>query len=245
MIASLGMYDMPALQPVNDRLWQEIRARLDNGPADLTRDRTLWDIWVSPDLLFAQTCGMPFRTKLHDHVALIRTPDYGLPGCPPGHYNSVIVVRGDDPATDLADLDGAALAYNEPLSQSGWAAIYTQMSARGYRPGRCMATGSHAASARAVADGNARFAALDALTWTLLQDHDLALTGSLRVLMRTDPTPALPFITRKGRDTETLARALEAAIAALPASDKAALHLKGTVEIPASAYLSVPTPPAP
>jgi ABC-type phosphate/phosphonate transport system substrate-binding protein len=244
MIAFLGMYDMPALQPVNDRFWSLIRARLGHGPTRLSRDRDPWDIWQSPELLLAQTCGMPYRTRLHDSVALVGTPDYGVPGCPPGYYRSVLVVHADAPGTTERDFDGRRFAYNEALSQSGWAAPMTHLNHLGLSLAAHIGTGAHAASARAVAEGQADLAALDAVTWALLQEHD-PVTRQLRVIASTPPTPGLPLITTRGRDPETLATAVRSAIHDLAPKDRAALHIRDLIRIPQSAYLAVANPPAP
>ena len=244
MIASLAMYDLPPVRGATDRYWQAIRARLGNGPVALTRDRDLWQIWQSPDLLLAQTCGYPYRARLHGHVTLVGTPDYGLPGCPPGHYNSVFIARADDPRVDPADFAGAMFAYNEALSQSGWAAPQTWARARGLVFGSAVASGAHAASVRMVTEGQADIAAIDALTWGLLSEHT-PVTDGLKELARTDPTPALPYITTRTRDPAPILRAIAAAIGDLAEADRAALHLKGVVHTTAEDYLSVPTPPGP
>ncbi|MCA0870023.1 phosphate/phosphite/phosphonate ABC transporter substrate-binding protein [Seohaeicola saemankumensis] len=245
MIASLGMYDMPALQPANDRFWQAIRARLGHGPEQLTRDRDLWEIWQAPDLLLAQTCGLPYRSRLHDRVALVGTPDYGLPDCPPGYYRSVLVVRAGDRRATLRDFAGARLACNEGLSQSGWAAPMAHLAGNNARPGAIVFTGAHAASARAVATGQADIAGIDALTWALLLRHD-PVTRDLRVIAQTEPTPGLPYITAQTQDAVRLADQVAAAIGDLNAGDKHTLHIRGLVAIPASDYLSLPpAPPAP
>lgn len=244
MIAMLGMYDMPALQDANDRFWQAIRAGLGYGPAHLTRDGDPWRVWQSSDLVFAQTCGMPYRTRLFGTVNLVGTPDYGLPGCAPGYYQSVLVVRADAPDAPLAAFAAGTFAYNEALSQSGWAAAVTHLSKQQLRPEKRLRTGSHAASARAVADGRADFAALDALTWELLVEHD-PCTADLRVLERTAPTPGLPYITASRNDPLAVATAVEMAITDLAPGDRATLHLRALVRIPEAAYLAVPTPPGP
>jgi ABC-type phosphate/phosphonate transport system substrate-binding protein len=243
VIAALGMYDMPWLRDATDRYWTLIRQALGHGPAALTRDSDPWAIWQSPDLLFAQTCGMPYRTRLHGQVRLVGTPDYGLTGCPAGHYNSVIVVRGDDPRDTLAAFAAGTIAYNEPLSQSGWAAPVTHLATQGLSPGARVQTGAHAASVAAVAEGRADWAGIDALTWELLDEA--GRTEGLRVLDRTDPTPALPYITAIDRDPAPIAAAVNDAIDTLAAADRTRLHLRGLVSIPAATYLSVPTPPAP
>ena len=130
------------------------------------------------------------------------------------------------------------------LSQSGWAAPITHLSAVGVAPGALVQTGAHAASAQAVAEGRAELAGLDALTWALLQTHD-AVTQELRILARTVPTPGLPLITAEGRDPRPIADAVKEAIAALAPEDRGALHLKGLCQIPADAYLAIPSPPPP
>ncbi|WP_372614328.1 phosphate/phosphite/phosphonate ABC transporter substrate-binding protein [Aquicoccus sp.] len=244
MIAALPMYDRPETTPANDRLWQAIRARLGFGPDHLTRDRDLWQIWQSPDLLLAQTCGYPYRARLHDHVTLVGTPDYGLPDCPPGHYCSVMVARADDPRRALGDFGGAPFAYNEALSQSGWAAPVTHMATHGLSFGPLLETGAHRASALAVAQGRADLAAIDAVAWAMIQRHD-RFAPELREIARTPPTPGLPLITARGRDPAPLLAAVAEAIADLSPADRHTLALQGVVEIPSSAYLAQPIPPLP
>lgn len=245
MIAMLGMYDMPALQPANDRFWQAIRGHLGYGPDHLTRDQDFWDIWQSPDLLMAQTCGMPFRARLHDQVGLIGTPDYDLPDCPAGFYQSVFVVHNDANGDRLTDFAGGTFAYNEAMSQSGWAGPMSHLQAAGIGFDHFFQSGGHANSAVAVTDGRADIAGLDALTWALLQEHQHPIAQRLRVLEKTTPTPGLPYITAKTRNIDQLAQSIQAAIDDLTAEDRQILHLKQLVQIEAATYLAVPTPPGP
>ncbi|MFU1477177.1 phosphate/phosphite/phosphonate ABC transporter substrate-binding protein [Roseovarius sp. C7] len=244
MIASLPMYDRPELRDAHDAYWQLISQNLGAAPAALTREGDLWDIWQSPDLVLSQTCGFPYRARLHDKVTLVGTPDYGLPGCPPGHYNSVLVARADDPR-DLATLGEARFAYNEPMSQSGWAAPATHFSEARLTLNPVLQTGGHALSARAVANDDADLAAIDALSWTLFCIHEPETATRLRELTRTAPTPALPYIARKGADGPATFDAIRRAIDALAPADRAALHLHGICVISPAAYRAVPTPPPP
>lgn len=244
MIAALPMYDRPETAAANDRLWQGIRASLGYGPETLTRDGDLWDIWQSPDLLLAQTCGYPFRARLHPHVQLIGTPVLALPDCPPGQYCSAIVIRADDPRKAPQDFAKARFAYNEALSQSGWAAPQNWAAARGFAFSNPIRTGAHRASAMAVTEGRADIAAIDALTWEILRTHD-RFTDNLRVLARTDPTPALPYITARTRDPAPIFAALQSAIAGLSRADRATLGITGVIRLPASEYLNMPNPPPP
>ncbi|MDG3040793.1 phosphate/phosphite/phosphonate ABC transporter substrate-binding protein [Roseicyclus marinus] len=241
MIAALPMYDRPELRAETDALWAGIRdalrARAIQAPDTLTRDRNPWEIWQSPDLILAQTCGLPFRARLHPQVTLVATPDYALPGCPPGHYNSVILAR--DPALP----DRPRVAVNDPLSQSGWAALHAWATARALILGPVTITGSHAASARALAQGHADLAAIDAQTWRHLVRFDGA--DPALEIARTPPTPGLPLITARGRDPAPLRAALAEALAALPTATRAALDLAGFVTIDAVAYRAIPIPPNP
>jgi ABC-type phosphate/phosphonate transport system substrate-binding protein len=248
MIASLPMYDMPHIQPANDRLWALIRdglrARGMAAPDALTRGaETLWPQWQAPDLVFSQTCGMPYRTRLHAHVTLIGTPDYGLPGCAPGYYRSVMIAHCDDPRDDVSAFDGSEMAYNENVSQSGWAAPLNHAAKLGIRLHPALKTGGHRASMLAVAQGRAPVAALDALTWDLLQAC-APETAMVKVIGHTDPTPVLPFISAAGAEQPMMFDVVQRAIAALSAQDRTVTRLRGIVAIAKETYLAVPTPAA-
>ncbi|MEO0752203.1 MAG: PhnD/SsuA/transferrin family substrate-binding protein, partial [Pseudomonadota bacterium] len=244
MHASLPMYDFPHMRAATDRFWQAIRAALGDGPEALTRDGDVWAAWEHPDLFFSQTCGLPYRGRLHGRVALIGTPDYGLPGCGPGEYNSVFVVRMDDPRGTLEAFEGAPYAVNSATSQSGWAGPIVYARSKNVRFGENVKTGAHIRSAEAVATGQADIAGLDALSWRFMQ-REPGFDARLRVIDQTTPTPGLPYITALGRDPARLFTALETAIAEIGAADRAALSLHGLVRIDAAQYLAVPTPAPP
>jgi ABC-type phosphate/phosphonate transport system substrate-binding protein len=242
------MYDWPQVQAATDNLWSAIRDRLraagHPAPDALSRELGIWEAWESADLILAQTCGMPYRTRLHGQVNLVGTPDYGLPDAPPGHYYSELVVHADEPG-DLPDFIDRTLAFNGQDSQSGWAAPQNHVARLGRRFTHTLHTGAHRESARAVAEGRAAIAAIDAVTWRFYRDHFPAEAARLRVIGHTAPTPGLPLITSRARPPAPLARAVSGAIASLGPADRAALGLRGLVSIPAEAYLAVPTPPAP
>lgn len=248
MLAALPMYDRPEMRGATDAFWalarDALRVRGIDAPEALTRDAASpWDLWLSPDLLLSQTCGLPLRAKLATRVQLVCTPDFGLPGCPFGYYNSVLVTR-----PDLADAPLARLltrvAANDGLSQSGWGALCTHAARHGLKPRRPMLTGGHAASARAVQEGRADLAAIDAQTWRLLLRHEPGF-AALHEHGRTAPTPALPLITAKGRDPEPIVAALEDALAALPAKHRDMLCLRGFARLPLADYSALPIPPGP
>lgn len=245
MLASLPMYDRKETAPALDVLWTEIRARLPfDAPDRLTHGGDPWDHWTDPALVLSQACGYPYRTRLHGQVTLVGAPDCRLPGCPTGHYNSVFVARADEARTKPADFADARFAYNEALSQSGWAAPQTHAANHGFAFTRPVATGGHLASARAVAEGRADIAALDALTWRLIRRHEPVAT-ELREIGHTAPTPALPFITARGRDAAVIRTAMRGALAALGPELRDTLSLHGVTALPEEAYLAVPNPATP
>ena len=249
MIAALGMYDRAEVQASNDRLWALIRDGLRAqgmaAPGALTRGALAYgDGWTAQGLVLSQTCGFPYRARLHGHVALIGTPDYGVEGCAPGFYRSVLVARADDPRRTVTAFDGAALAFNEDLSQSGWAAPQTLARSMGITLRPHLRSGGHVASARAVAEGRTEIAAIDAVTWGMIRRFD-SFAARLQVVGQTDPTPGLPYIAALGSDTDTLFSVIAKAIDALPQPDRDSLHLRGLVRIEPADYLAIPTPPTP
>lgn len=248
MIAALPMYDFEDMAYANDAFWAGVRDGLRahdmQAPESLMRGAALWDIWQSPDLLLAQTCGYPFRARLFPNVDLIGTPDYGVEECPPGHYCSYFIARRDDPRHDLVAFDGTPLAYNEPLSQSGWAAPQNHAASLGLRFPAGQLTGAHRATAQAIAHGQADLGAVDAVTWRHLQRVE-PLALDLRVVAQTPATPGLPLITAKGGPAPLLFDVVTQAIARLAEAPRTILGLQGLLLLPASAYLAVPNPPPP
>ncbi len=238
MIAHLGMYGGD-----NEAFWEAIRARLGYGHEKLSDAADYWSVWQDPDLLFSQTCGYPYRAKLHGKVQLIGTPDYGLADCPPGYYYSVIVARADDPRETLEEFDGADFAYNEALSQSGWAAPIGHMLDKNIRPGKLIQSGAHASSLHLVADGRADFAGIDAVTYQML--HRSGMADQIKIIDRTPATPGLPFITGPRFDPEQIFAAVTSAIGDLDDHTRTDLSLCGVIRIPAQTYLNVHTPSSP
>ncbi len=248
MIASLPMYARPELRAAHDAFWglirDELRARGVLAPYALDHTSGVWEAWQSPQLCLSQTCNFPYRARLHGSVTLIGAADYGLEGASPGHYYSQFVVRHEDTAKRPEDFATTRFAYNEGLSQSGWASPQNWAAAHDFEFPASFASGAHLESARAVAEGRADIAAIDAVTWRLIQRYE-AFADALTTIGRTDESPGLSFITRPDQNPAPYFDALNAALAALPDPHKSALGIQAVVAIPASTYLAIPTPPAP
>ena len=213
LIAALPMYDLPELEAANDRLWAAIAARLHaagviQAPDELTRDAALDEIWSAPELLLSQTCGYPLVTALKGRVSLVATPCYRAPGCHGPFHRSAVIVRAADATAALSDLRGRRCAVNDMASNSGMNLLRAEIAefagATAFFSG-VLVTGAHAASAEAVASGEADVAAIDCVTWAHLQRLRPATTQALRVLAWTRDSPGLPLITSSLTDEATCA----------------------------------------
>jgi len=234
MFASLPMYHRAETASALDEIWVAIRDAVGgtglDAPETLSQDQVGPDAWLRPDMVLSQTCGMPFRKKLHPHVALVGTLDHGVAGCPAGYYNSAIIKKR---ACNLPDNPRPAI--NDLQSQSGYAALREVLP----NPNNPIVSGAHLISARMVAEGAADIAAIDAVTWRLIEKYD-AFSSQLEVLKFTKPTPALPLITgRYKSEVKTLANAIARGLDQAPHSAKDMLGIKGLVHIHSSTYLEV------
>lgn len=241
------MYARPELEGAHSRFWIHIRDSLASRgiktPVALSQTAGEFSVWEDPTLVLSQTCGMPYRTRLHGHAQIVCTPDYGLEGCHAGYYRSAIIVRADDPRCTLTDFATARMAYNMSHSQSGFAALYTHTLPLGFWFANRVQSGGHLNSAKMVAQGEADIASLDAQTWRLVGRYE-PFAAQLRVLEYTSPTPALPYITGPQHDPLVVYDALSEAFSTLNATDRDALDLRGLTKIDPAEYLAVPNPPA-
>lgn len=242
MIASLPMYARPELEAAHGRYWTLIREGLNElgveAPELLTTDMSERETWSDRSLVLGQTCGLPYRRWLHTSVQLVGTPDYGIEDCEPGWYRSAIVCRSDTDASSLVDLQDGVFAYNSDDSQSGHHAPMLLARRMNVTLARSLETGAHARSARAVADGRADFASIDAVSWRLMRRYDDA-TLDLRVVEWTDQTPGLPYIAAPGANVDALRSSIAAAIRRLTPEDRDALGILGLELIPTQAYLEM------
>lgn len=247
MIASMTMYARSELATPNAAYWAQLRSALDKRgiatPEALDTERHEFDVWLSPQLVLSQTCGMPYRTRLADQVTLIGTPDFGLEGCAPGHYRSAVVVRADDRRETAPEFADARFVYNQDCSQSGYGAAFLWARDHGFWFGDQRASGAHTKSAEMVAKGDADIAMIDAHTWRFIQQFD-DFASDLKVIDWTTPTPSLPYIAAKGANGPAVFDAVAEAIGALDPLSREVLGLRGIVAIPHAAYMAVENPPA-
>jgi ABC-type phosphate/phosphonate transport system substrate-binding protein len=243
------MYDWPEVQWAHDALWAAIARRLAalgvKAPATLERERPAEEVWLDPGLVLSQTCGWPYSTRLRDKVRIVATPVYEVEGCDGPLYSSTIVTRHDERAKSLSDFQGRRFAVNTSDSLSGYVALAAALREAGVDPSgiEWVDTGSHRASVRAVADGQADGAAIDAVCWALAEQYEGEAVRGLSVLCRTPLKPGLPLITAGSRSDDELVLlqgVLQEALASEETREaRNALSLSGTAFVADSDYLAI------
>src|SRR5262245_36812262 len=122
------MYDLPEPARATNALWRGLarhfrQAGLSEVPERLTPNPDLPAHWLSPDLLFGQTCGYPLRRAVRGRVRVVATPRYAAAGCEGARYCSLLLVQEASGYRALEDLRGARAAFNGTDSQSGYNAL--------------------------------------------------------------------------------------------------------------------------
>jgi ABC-type phosphate/phosphonate transport system substrate-binding protein len=237
------MYDWPEVRNATDALWACLRDSLFSfgfpAPDFLKRGECDTSLWSHPGLVIGQTCGLPLVSGLEDTVSVVGTPAYEIE-CGAGCYYSVIVVRQDSTIACERDLIGSRLAYNGPMSQSGYGALAYHLrdlcNAGPVFSGKTV-SGSHRQSLRLVAEGKAEVASIDAVSWQLALRHEPA-ANALRVLTHTQATPGLPLVCAKhaGWSVSRMHMAVIEAMAALDPATSEALLLTGFAQTCLSDY---------
>lgn len=243
MSVSFPMYMRPELVAAHNTYYSLIRKNLnsreiDTPPTISPPSEDIYADWLQPALLLNQTCGMPYRQRLHGKVQLVGTPDFRLKQCQPGYYRSAMVVRREDAGQKLTRFTDSIFAFNSDDSQSGYAAAFHLCEKHGFQFHNRVRSGGHRESALAVSEGRADIAAIDAVTWRLLETYE-PFAQDLIVIDWTDQTPGLPYITSMANDAAILFDAISDAIEELPDDVRDQLGIYSLVKIDAKEYLAV------
>jgi phosphonate transport system substrate-binding protein len=172
---------------VSDVPWQEREQLFDAGEIPI--------LWL---------CGLPYVDKA-DHVGsgveLLAVP---VPAGTRYHgrpvYFSDVVVQRQSSFESFIDLYGAAWAYNEPRSHSGFNVVRAYLAEFGQYAGffrSVVESGAHADSLELILSGAVDGAAIDStvLEWHLSQRREL--NDQLRVIATIGPSPIPPWVISK------------------------------------------------
>jgi ABC-type phosphate/phosphonate transport system substrate-binding protein len=209
--AALPLYDWPELRDATDALWAALAAQMRKAgfapPDALLRGEAAEGLWSDPDFLFGQVCGLPHVAGDARAARIVCAPVYEAEGCGPGRYSSALVARRGE-AAGVEALRGLRFAVNGFDSLSGWAAPVETLGAEAI--GEVVETGTHRESIRAVAEGRAEAAAIDAVVWDMARRFEPA-AAALEVVGWTGEAPTPPFVTSALRPSGDRAR-LRAAV---------------------------------
>jgi phosphonate transport system substrate-binding protein len=176
--------------------WDERHRRLDGG-----------------DIHVAFICGLPYTQK-HDRpdrpVELLCAPVMAAAryGGRPVYFTDV-VVRRDRPPRAFSDLRGAAWAYNDEGSHSGYNLVRHHLLALGETGGyfgRTVAAGSHQNSIRMVLDAEVDAAGVDSVVLELETAARPELEEVLRTIASIGPSPIPPVVVARGLEASLKAR---------------------------------------
>jgi ABC-type phosphate/phosphonate transport system substrate-binding protein len=184
-------------------LWAVLRttlaaAGLNALPTQVDWPKDLHQHWLAPRLLLSQSCGYPLTHALRGQVQMLGCFVYSAPQCRGTDCASVLVARQEHRELAPQDFAGLRAAYNSTDSQSGYNALRAMvapLAQGGAFFASALETGSHRGSVDAVREGRADLAAIDCVTWAVLQMHDAAATEGLCAIGHSAPYPGLPLIT--------------------------------------------------
>lgn len=201
---------------------QEIELRFDSD-LSLLRD---------PGLFFGHTCGYPLMKHLKDQVTPFCVPVFDVPGTDGKLYSSRFVVAANSAVEALDECRGKIAAMNAADSNSGMNVLRYAI-AKYNLPGSFFSgvvqTGGHLHSLEAVADGTADVAAIDCVSYQLIQDHCPELIDQVRSIGFSVKTCGLPFVLPKSNirdaDLGLLVGNLNQTLANTPDKIRNRLHL--------------------
>jgi phosphonate transport system substrate-binding protein len=167
-------------------------------PVDLVQRRTYAEVNDliadgSVDLAFVCTSAYVAGAE-RDEMELLVVPEVGAERV----YYSSVIVPSDSAATTFADLEDAAFAFTDPMSNTGRVYPTYMVKQLGKSPESFFAsvffTYSHDNAIEAVADGVADGAAVDSLVLDHALARDPSLASRIRVIHQSPPFGIPPVV---------------------------------------------------
>ncbi|MGD8348652.1 MAG: PhnD/SsuA/transferrin family substrate-binding protein [Gammaproteobacteria bacterium] len=242
---AFGMYTLsPELQRAWQRLFDRFKPLIEvDGELVFDSNETLLR---DPGLLFGHTCGYPLMTRLRDALTPFCVPVFDVPGTEGRLYRSRFIVPALSPIETLQQCRGRIVAVNSRDSNSGMNVLRHALARVGARPGffaEVLLSGSHLQSLEAVAGNRAQLAAIDCVSFKLIEDLYPGLVARVRVVGDSEPTCGLPLVMPIERYSPGLAadwiEALNRALGELPPEVPRALHLERFEAVDGGDYESI------
>lgn len=246
--ASFPMYNIPEIRAAQSALWKGIATHLksegvEEVPDDLAHDCPLAALLSDKNMLISQCCGYDIVQRYRETLVLVAAPIFDVAECSGHEYSSLIVVAEGSPYQDVLDMRGSIAAANGPESHSGMSSLrhlVAPKSLNGSFFGSVIYSGGHVQSLHLIQSGKADVAAIDSVTYTLLERYRPSATESIRKLGRTFFAPAPPYVTHIDRESDTLRRLKIALQNAFRDPDleacRTALLLKGIGDVDRKTY---------
>lgn len=203
MIADLALYLEQRLglpvDFIHDLPWQEREKLIDSGQAQLG--------WI---------CGLPYVVKkdgTQPVLDVLAAPVYAALRYQnlPVYFSDVVVLR-ESRFYNLLDLRGAAWAFNEPNSHSGYNVVRWRLAEMEEKEGffgRTLASGAHQDSLEWVLAGKVDASAIDSTVLELEVARRPELVDRLRVVEVLGPSPVPPLVTHSSLPGELRTQVLE------------------------------------
>jgi ABC-type phosphate/phosphonate transport system substrate-binding protein len=241
------MYNLLEMRGVNAAFWAALRGLLEEAgiaaPEGLIFERPPVPERIGGEVLFSQTCGYPLETIFRGQAVRLGTPCYDAEGCDGPTHCGVFVVPADSRARDLRDLAGGVFLLNSRYSNSGMnlprRALAEIAGGRSFF-GEVIETGSQPGNLDRIARGDGDVTAVDCVTYAFWRRYRPDAASRTAILVRTPPSPAIPFVTSVATPPGTveILRAALRRVAREPqfAAANAGLLIKDIVDVPAERY---------
>ena len=202
-LISLPMYDIDSATTAatTDALLKLLAKR--DVTAEVVAPDNLLSHWRDDHLLLSQTCGYALVSQLPE-VQLVGTLQSCAAGCQDLRYRSWLVVRQAENARMLEDFRGRRAVCNSADSHSGYNALryaIAPLAENGKFFAETHFSGSHQQSLAALRRNEADIAAIDCITWALLQKYQPQALADVAIIGETPLCPALPLITSSRTDS--------------------------------------------
>jgi ABC-type phosphate/phosphonate transport system substrate-binding protein len=199
-----------------------------------------------PGLVFGHTCGYPLMTRLKEQLSPFCVPVFDVPGSAGRYYSSRFIVNADSAIDSIEASRGGIAAINGPDSNSGMNVLRHAVSELDHGAkffSSVFTSGGHLQSLDAVARGEADIAAIDCVSYRLIEDCRPDLARRVRIIGDSIKTCGLPFVMPKseiaGTDCAGMVEQLRRALASCPESVHNRLHLVGFESVSLADYESI------